>query len=710
MTATTPEPRVVGKSVPRLDGASKVTGAARYVDDVVTPGALHGKTVRSTIARGRIRAVHFDPVIPWDQFTIVTAKDIPGDNIVVLIESDQPILADGVINHAEEPILLIAHEDRGMAEKALRHIRIEYDEEPPVLTIGPGAKQKEYLIEYGDLEKEMAAADLVIERTWRTGAQEHVYIEPNGVIAEWRSGSVLVRGSLQCPYYVHKGMVAAFDLEQDKVEVLQDITGGGFGGKEEYPTILALHAALLSRKAGGRPVRLIYDRMEDMAASTKRHPSESRVRIGVMRDGAIRALDFDFRIDGGAYVTLSPVVLSRGVLHAAGVYRWTAARIHGVSHHTNSPPYGAFRGFGAPQSIFALEAHMSLLADELGLDPAEFRRRNFLHKGDRMPTEQVMEVEPNLDALLDRALELSDYHRKRAEWKRGSGRGIGLSVFCHGAGFTGSGEVYLASIAAVQTRADGRVSILTSNTDIGQGTETIFTQMAAEALDLPIAFIHFEQPDTLKVPNSGPTVASRTTMVVGRLVQRAAEQLREKLGGMSVIEHVAKHGVTRCDAKYEPPPGVHFDDRRYKGAAYGTYAWSVDVADVSVDAVTAEIKVHQVVSTVDIGTVINPVLAIGQVEGGIAQGVGWAMMEDVKLRNGVMANHHMTNYIIPTTMDIPKIIVEFIPSPYPFGAYGSKGVGELPMDGPAPAITAAVSHATGREVTEVPILPEKLLS
>ncbi len=701
--------RYIGQPVERLDGREKVTGRALYVDDLSLPGMLFGKTIRSPIARGRIKQVHFDPSIPWQEFTIADARDVPGKNLVKLIVDDQPLLADGEIRHREEPVLLIAYPDRQMVEKAAHAIRLECEEAPGIFEIGPGPVGKEIRIESGNLEEAFRASDLVLERTYRTGAQEHAYIEPQGMLAYWEGDRVTVRGSLQCPYYIHDALKVAFGLKDEQINVCYAVTGGAFGGKEEFPSQVALNAALLARKAG-RPVKLVYDRKEDMACSTKRHPSVSIVRAGVTRDGVLLALDFDFRLDQGAYVTLTPVVLSRSVLHAAGCYRWAAARIRGRSFFTNSPPYGAFRGFGAPQSIFALETHLSLLADRLGMDPAELRRRNFLRKGDAMPTGQVLKEDPNLNALMERALEISDYRAKRSTWKRGSGRGIGLSTFMHGGGFTGSGETFLASRVALVTREDGKVEILQSNVDIGQGTETVFPQIAAEALGIPIEDAVFRRPATGLVPNSGPTVASRTCMVVGKLVQRAAEQLRARLGGASVREHFAQQGPLRVEVQYQPPEGVQWDDATYRGSAYAAYAWSCNVAEVRVDPLTAEIKVEKITSTVDVGTVLNPVLARGQVEGGVAQAVGWATSEEVRLRQGAMENTELMNYIVPTPADAPEIEVEFMPQPYPEGGYGSKGLGELPMNGPAPAIASAIFHATEKVIDSVPVLPEHLLS
>ncbi|MGE5835456.1 MAG: xanthine dehydrogenase family protein molybdopterin-binding subunit, partial [Acidobacteriota bacterium] len=446
-------PRFVGQAVPRKEGRAKVTGRAQYVDDVTLPGMLHGVTVRSPIPRGRIKNIHFAEGLPWDEFTIVTAKDVPPPNRVVLILDDQPCLADGMVNHAEEPVVLLAHPDKLLVEKARRAVTIEIDPLPAVLSIdealvgrtivwGSDNIFKKFLVGRGDVDAVWNDAHLVVEREYATGAQEQLYIEPQGIIAEASAdGRITVRGSLQCPYYVHKALVTLFGLSGDKVRVIQMETGGGFGGKEEYPSLIAAHAALLAVKSG-RPVKLIYDRAEDMVATTKRHPSRTRHRTAVDRDGRLLAMDIDFVIDGGAYCTLSPVVLSRGTIHAAGPYFCPNVRVRGRAVATSTPPHGAFRGFGAPQSLFALERHMNLVAAKLGLSPDEFRRRNFIEQGQTSAVGQVMREPVGMDQLLDRALSLSNYHdktRRFDEENPGSRikKGIGFATFMHGAGFTG---------------------------------------------------------------------------------------------------------------------------------------------------------------------------------------------------------------------------------------------------------------------------------
>jgi CO/xanthine dehydrogenase Mo-binding subunit len=525
---------------------------------------------------------------------------------------------------------------------------------------------------------------------------------------------------------VHNALAPLFGLPLHKIRVVQMETGGGFGGKEEYPTIIAGHAALLAWKAG-RPVKLIYDRAEDMVATTKRHPSRTRIRTAVDGSGRLTAMDIDFVIDGGAYCTLSPVVLSRGTIHSAGPYFCPNTRLRGRAVATNAPPHGAFRGFGAPQSLFALECHMDRVAAAAGLTPEEFRRRNFITRGQTSAVGQTIAEPVDMAAVLDRALNLSNYHEKRASFRaRQDGRlrkGIGFASFMHGAGFTGSGEEHLASVVSAEALADGTVRVLTANTEIGQGTNTVFTQIAADALRLPPEVIEIVQPDTAVVPNSGPTVASRTCMVVGKLVEDAVAGLQRQLIDAGLLtesytaeefrqacaSHAASLGPLRSSARYAPPPGLRWDDERYEGDAYGTYAWAVYVAEVTVDLTTFETRVDDFVAVQEVGKVINPVLATGQIEGGVAQAVGWALYERVVWREGRMANGQMTNYIMPTSLDVPRIRVYFEEQPYAYGPRGAKGIGELPMDGPAPAIFNAVAEAVGIAPTTLPLTPESLM-
>jgi CO/xanthine dehydrogenase Mo-binding subunit len=707
---------IIGTSVPRKEGRQKVTGEAKYVDDLSFPNMLYGATVRSPAPRGRITAIHCMEGVPWEEFTIVRAGDIPGANCISLIVDDQPCLADGVVNHPEEPVLLLAHADRYLLEEARRAVRIEVDPLPAIFTLEESLARKEiiwgddnvfkrFLVDKGDIDAVWSQADFVVEGEYSTGAQEQLYIENNGMIASASPGqSVTVWGSMQCPYYVHKALKKLFALDDDRVRVVQTATGGGFGGKEEYPSMIAAHAALLAWKSG-RPVKIVYDRAEDMAATTKRHPSRTRHRTAVRRDGKLLGMEIDFVVDGGAYATLSSVVLSRGTIHAAGPYYCPNVRIRSQAVATNMPPHGAFRGFGAPQSIFALERHLDKIASVVGLAPEELRRRNFIRQGQTTATNQEIREDVDMNALLNRALAESDYHAKRARFEKENEtarvkRGIGFATFFHGAGFTGSGERYLSSVVAIETTGEGRFRILTSSAEMGQGTNTILTQIAADTLGVSYDQVEIAQPDTATVPNSGPTVASRTCMVVGKLVEEAALDLKRKRAQSAPGE------IVRGEARYEAPPGIYWDDDKYEGDAYGAFAWAAYVAEVSVDTATYETRVEEFTALQEIGRVIHPVLAAGQIEGGVAQAIGYALYENVVWKNGRMANCQMTNYIMPTAADVPRMRILFEERPYAYGPMGAKGIGELPMDGPAPAILSAIENATGVSLNSIPARPE----
>jgi CO/xanthine dehydrogenase Mo-binding subunit len=700
-------PRVagsVGRNVPRMEGVAKVTGRARYIDDHTFPGLLYGRTIRSTIPCGRIVAIR--PHLPAPGFTLVGYQDIPGRNVVALIDDDQPALAEREVRHYAEPILLLAHEDRDALRAA--DVQIEYSETTPVYD--PEASPttfKTITIAKGDLSTGFAAADVVVEGEYRTGHQEQLYIETNGVIAVPEAdGGVTVYGSMQCPYYVHRALKVLLDLPDDTVRVVQTETGGGFGGKEEYPSMIAGHAALLARKAG-RPVKLVYDRVEDMVATTKRHPALIRHRTGVTRDGRLTAMEIDAVFDGGAYATLSAVVLSRGVIHASGPYRCDHVRIRGRATMTNTPPNGAFRGFGAPQTQFATEVHMDRIADAVGIDPVRLRDINALRPGDTTATGQRLGRDCSARAVLREAVKRTDFKRRRKALA-GTNRGLGLSLFFHGSGFTGGGEIKLASKASLALTERG-ARILVASTEIGQGTRTMHAQIVADTLGVPYDCIEVNAADTGAVPDSGPTVASRTCMIVGRILQRCAEDMRDRLGRSTPRDYLRRHGPLVITREYERPTEMSWDDNSYQGDAYGTYGWACDVVELEVDRDTWEVRPIAFTTVHEIGKAIHPLLASGQIEGGSVQGLGYALLEEVVMRNGRMANAQLTNYIIPTTLDTPPLEVVMLENPYPHGPFGAKGVGEMPIDGPAPAVVNALRHA-GYDVREIPATPEKLMA
>ena len=696
--------RAVGANVRRKDGDDKVTGAAKYIDDIAFPGMIFGATIRSTIPHGEITARHV--TLPGE-FVVADYRDIPGKNYVALIEPDQPCLAETTVRHVAEPILLVAHADRHRLIGIEKQVSFDYRQRAPIYD--PEASDtcfKKISIDKGDLDRGFAAADLVFEGEYRTGHQEQLYIETNGVIAVPGDGQMTVYGSLQCPYYVHKALVVLLGLPPDRVRVVQTETGGGFGGKEEYPSMLACHAAILARKAG-RPVKMIYDRVEDLLATTKRHPSIIRHRTGVTRGGRITAMDIEVVMDGGAYATLSAVVLSRGVIHASGPYRCDHIRIRGRVMLTHTPPNGAFRGFGAPQTQFGIEAHIDRLAGELGIDPVKLRELNALKPGDTTATGQRLGKDASALPVLREAVRRSGFKEKRRKW-RGTNRGIGLSLFFHGSGFTGGGEVKLASKASLELTARG-ARILVASTEIGQGTRTMHAQIVADALGVPFDDIDVHEVDTEFVPDSGPTVASRTCMIVGKLLERCAREMRKRLGRVSPADYFKKHGSFTVTAQYEPPPNLLWDDEMYRGDAYGSFAWGCNVVELEVDPATFEVRPINVTAVAEIGKAIHPLMAEGQIEGGTAQGLGYALIEEVVMRDGRMANAQLTNYIIPTPLDASPMKVVMLERPYAYGPFGAKGVGEMPIDGPAPAVINALRHC-GYDVRSIPATPERLIN
>ena len=695
----------VGRSVPRREGVDKVTGRARYTDDIPAPGAWYGKTIRSTVPRGRIRSITLDPAFDWQRVIIVTADDIPGDNVVHLIRDDQPVLAPkgGEIRHKEEPILLLAAADRSTLEEAARHIRIEYDPAEPVYEL----EQATEVFSTVDIVKGEVLEDVkhlkdveVVERRFKVGLQEQLYIEPQGAIAfPEANGSIKIIGSLQCPYYVHRALKRALKLTDQQAVVIQAETGGGFGGKEEYPSIVAVHAALLARKAG-RPVRLIYDRHEDLAATTKRHPGVIKHRTAVKKDGTLLSQDIEIVLDGGAYCTLTPVVLSRAAIHAAGAYSCPNVRIRARAVATNTPPNGAFRGFGAPQSLFAAELMVEHVAERLGMSSVDLRRKWMLRLGDTTATGQVLTESVGSELVLDAALKAAG--TVRPSDRQTVRRGRGLSLVFHGSGFTGSGEKKLQGTIALEALADGTFRILTASTEIGQGTKTIFCQLAADALGVGMDKVVLAPQDTSLVPDSGPTVASRTAMIVGRLVQEAASEIEHRLK--------QEKPPLRVEKSYIQPDSIHWDETTYRGDAYPVYAWACTIADVDVDMTTGEVRVTDLVTAVDCGKALHPVMAEGQIEGGSLQAVGWATIEEIKMKDGGYQNDRLATYLIPTALDAPRIRTILVENPYSRGPFGAKGIGELPMDGPAPAIIAAIHNATGVWLDEIPATPEKVLA
>lgn len=732
------QPGVVGEGIVRADGPAKVTGATLYVDDLRPEGCLYGATVRSRTAHAHISNIRFDPDFDARGVTLVTARDIPGENVVELITRDQPALADGLVKHVAEPVALVAADTRERALEAARHVRFDETPLPPLFDpevsrghttrlFGEENVYSHIVLRHGDSSALFAAPPqgaVLVEGTYTSGLQEQLYIEPQGMLVEPRAdGGLTVTGSMQCPYYVVDALKTV--LGHDRFNVVQAATGGGFGGKEEYPSLVAIHASLLVLKTG-RPVKIVYRRDEDLWATTKRHPARCRYRTLVdATTGKLLAQEADLLFDGGAYNTLSPVVNSRGVIHAFGPYVCAHTRAEALMVATNTPPNGAFRGFGAPQVQWAAERHMDRIARTLGMDPLAVRRANLYQDGDVTPTGQRLHdvgAQQVLDAALERAARPLPVSIARSR-PGGGGQaarlapGRGVAIAWHGCGFTGNGEARLMGKADVALEGE-RVVVYTSSTDIGQGTETIFPQIVAETLGYPLDRVSNAPHDTAHVPDSGPTVASRTAMVVGRVVQRAAERLHDLLrtevgADAPFAELVAQRtngAPLRAHAEYQDA-GLQWDPKTYQGDAYPTYGWSCVVVDLDVDLDTGEVLYRRLVQATDVGRALNPVLCSGQLEGGALQALGYATCEEVVLdAQGGMRNNRLTNYIIPTSLDAPEMETVLIEIPFADGPFGAKGIGEIPHDVPHAAVAQAIEAATGAVLNRLPMTPERVVA
>jgi CO/xanthine dehydrogenase Mo-binding subunit len=753
--------RNVGQGIERLDGEEKVKGLAQYADDVPVPGTWFGEVVRSPVPHGRLIRLEFDSAFDFDRVCVVTPKDIPGKNIVDLMGRDMPFIADGEIQYRGEPVALVAAPTRALAREAASYIRPEIETLPAILTLREviaayhqGAAGLHEIaaqtIAKGHVQDGFAAADKIIEGEYWAGHQEQLYIEPQGIFAiPEEDGGVFIQGSLQCPYYIAPELMITLNLPLEKIRVKQTAVGGAFGGKEEFPTLIAGYCALLALKCR-KPVKMIYDRHQDILFTTKRHPVWTRQRTGVKNDGTITAMQVDFILDGGAYTTLSPVVMYRGILHTTLGYRCPNTFVNGKVYRTNTFPNGAFRGFGAPQAIWGLESHMDEVAAAIGMAPEAFRLKNALHLGDTTGTGQVISEPMGTPDVLEKNLARSEFTEKRklnsnGRAQNGKFRGVGLAFFGHGSGFTGDGESRLKSKAALDLEyvENGRAGVVIriSSTEMGQGTLTIMPQIAADGLRIHIDQVRMPFPDTKYAPDSGPTVASRTAMVVGGTVFGAAEKMRMALeefasaslfGGEAVeldddrftgaltgasrsfqdvaSAYLKQHGPLRVYNQFKLPETLRWNQKTFEGDSYPSYSWGCNIAEVEVDELTLEVAVKKVTAYFDIGRLINPVLAKGQVEGGLVQALGYAVMEKMDIKDGLYDASRMQTYVVPTALDIPEFDIHFVEYPYGHAAPGAKGVGEMPMDGLAPAIANAVQAALGIRINDLPITPEKIFA
>lgn len=690
----------ISESIKKKDHDAKVSGRAMYVDDHKMEDMLYGRILRSSKAKARIINI-IKPDLPEGYF-IVDKNDVTGKNKVHIVLDDTPVFAEDTVEYIGDPILMVVGENLKEVERILNEIIVVYEELEPILDM-----QKSdtiffnYNYEKGDIQKALKEADNVFIETFQTGHQEQAYLETQGMIAYPNNGRMVVRGSMQCPYYIYRAIAMALGYEEKDIQVIQDVTGGGFGGKEGYPSILACQTAIAAKKVN-KPVKVVFDRREDMEFTSKRHPSLSTYKVAV-KDGKVTGMDIDVMYNSGAYTTLTPVVLQRGLICSSGVYNIENLCVAGRAVKTNTIPNGAFRGFGAPQTFFAVEMMMDHVAKKLGKNPLEFKAQHIVKQGDATSTSGKYHFHVPLPEMIDRIDTITDYRNKNKLYKNQTGRyrkGIGMSLFFHGCGFTGSGERDLIkAVAKLRKNSDDTVEILTANTDMGQGIKTTFSKIVAKTLGIPNERVIVENPDTDQVPDSGPTAASRSLMVVGELLRRAAERLKKewKSGEKQLIEEHYVH----------PDFLIPFSIEKFRGDAYPDYAWGVNVIEVEVDTLTATQKVLGAWGVYDVGVPIDMNIIQGQMQGGFLQGIGYASMENISYNSeGRIRNNSFSDYIIPTAVDVPNLITEVMNNPYIEGPFGAKGAGELPTVGPAAAYIQALENAINTDVNKIPFTAE----
>jgi CO/xanthine dehydrogenase Mo-binding subunit len=701
----------ISRAVKRSDFDDKIEGKAQYCADLRPEGLLYAKTLRSVKARARIISIEAPP-LPAGYY-IVDYRDIPGRNVVPIIYEDQPFLAQDRVNYIGEPILLVAGEDKQVILDILQKIRVNYEDLKPILEIAQAEEgQTEYIfknkpcfVEYayskGSLEKAIANSRFFIEDEFRTGYQEQAYLETQAVLAVYEKERLIVRGSFQCPFYLMDALKQALGWPEERIRVIQQPTGGGFGGKEDYPMLLAVHAALAALKTQ-RPVQLVLNRQEDINSSTKRHPAVIRIRSYLDEQNNITGREIDIKTDAGAYAGLSSVVLQRMMFSAGGVYNIENLQVQGKAYATNKVVSGAFRGFGGPQAFFAIEMHMENIARQLNLDSLELKRKYFLRQGDTSSTGGLFqyEIKPaEIAAEIDR---ISGYSQKRRFYadNKEHWRGIGCSVFFHGCGFTGSCEQDLIkSRVMLKKYRDNSVQIFVASTEIGQGSQTTLRKIVAQTLGIPLQQVKLDYPDTDLSPDSGPTVASRTILIVGKLLQECALKLKEKW----------PEEETEVLQEFHYPEDLVWDKNKMQGDAYHDYSWGANVVEVEIDPLTYAINILGMWAVYDIGTPIDEQIVRGQIEGGIAQGLGYGGLEVLTAAKGRLEQNNFTTYMIPTALDVPPIVSKLVWNPSAKGAFGARGLGELSLIGAAPALALAVQNALGRPVKKIPLTPEYIM-
>jgi selenium-dependent xanthine dehydrogenase len=752
----TQEPlNAVGRPIPPQEIVDKVTGRAKFTDDYALPGMLFGRTLRAAYPHARLVRIDTTKAKALPGVcAVLTAEDVPGDNIHGLIYDDWPVLAADKVRYMGDPVAVVAAETAEIAERALGLIEVEYELLPvvtdPISAHSPeaplvheewetGNLLKHIKVRHGDVEQGFAQSDVIIEREYRTPTVEHAFMEPEcaiGVPAGYdeEHPKLTVYVGSQIPYEDRRQIARALGLPEDRVRVRGMLIGGGFGGKEDIAG--QIHVAMLAR-ATGRPVKMLYSRQESLLFHPKRHATVIRLKTGAKRDGTLTAVQAELYGDGGAYASLSDKVMTRASTHATGPYVVPNAKIDCYVMYTNNPPAGAFRGFGVTQSAFAVEQNMDLVAEALGMDPVEFRRKNAQRVGATTATGQVLRDSVGLIQTLDC---VSHDMRSRGapfrwSWREGNkAHAWGIACAYKNTGLGGGAPD--RATAEVEVYPDSRAEVRTSSADMGQGLSAVLAQITAEELGMPVERVHVLLSDTDLTPDGGPTTASRQTYVSGNAARHAAITMREALAAVAAERMGAapdrlrfEGGQVRCNGSTVPIGEVvgwmrqQGQDARVRyaydapetqplgtgGDMHVAFSYATQAALVEVDLDTGGVKVLTVVAANDVGRAINPKTLEGQVEGGITMGMGNCLTEEYIVENGVPWSTLFARYKIPSIKHTPEIVSYVVEEPTAQGPYGAKGVGELTSINTTPAIANAIYRATGVRVYRIPVDQDALL-
>jgi CO/xanthine dehydrogenase Mo-binding subunit len=738
----------------QVDGLEKVLGTARYVGDLRLPGMLYACLLSSPLPHARIARLDVAPALAIPGVTAaITSADFIEHGYFGWPVKDAFILAYQKVRYVGDPIAVVAAESEEIAEAGVAAILLELEPLPVVsdpglalvegaplvplqAPLGEGNLCARHIVRNGQPEPLLAECAHLLEQTYQFAHQEHACIETEGVLAiPEPGGGVTIFANNQSPHINQENAAAVLGLPPEAVRIIQPPVGGSFGGKDDHVYQFTAQAARLALITG-RPVRLVLDRAQSFLVSYKREAASIRLRIGMDAHGALRAAEGHLLCDSGAYASMTPLSTWRACMHLVGAYRYAAAVVEGQAAYTNNGYSGAFRGFGNTHAAAASELAIDELAGMIAMDPLEFRLKNCLRTGDRAFTGNRLEHTVGLEACLRWVQERSGWIAKRAEYtasNRTSAVACGLGVACyfHGSGLGGEGLDYARS--TIKIERDHSITLQSGLTDYGQGSRTVFTLIAAEALGVSPSRIHMLRPDTQTAPETGPTVASRASIVGGNVTRSAAEKLNhllrlaaaqamdcqvdqvvrdgelfvgpkeEPLSLDEVIEHAFRLGLQLSAQGYWQLPRIHWDFEAGSGIPYFTYSYGAQVAEVEVARATGKVKVTRVWAAHDGGVIVFPQGARGQLIGGVAQGLGFALTEGFDFVGGYPQKRNLKEYHIPTSLDMPEVECTFIETPFPAGPYGAKNLAEPVMLATAPAIANAVFHAVGVRCRRLPI-------